>query len=77
MEIWVIITATLVLLIMLWGLMRATQDDPSSPDEVVQEAEIYRAYGRDKDALALIHSALEQHPQHPQLLRLREELQKE
>lgn len=32
MEIWVIITATLVLLIMLWGLMRATQDDPSSPD---------------------------------------------
>ena len=76
MEIWVIITATLVLLIMLWGLMRATQEDPSSPDEILQEAEIYRAYGRDKDALELVQNALEAHPQHPQLLRLREELQK-
>lgn len=77
MEIWVIITATLVLLIMLWGLMRATQEDPSSPDEILQEAEIYRAYGRDKDALELVQNALEAHPQHPQLQRLREELQKE
>lgn len=63
MEIWVIVTGTLILLLMLWGLMQLTQRDLQSPDEVLEEVEIYRAYGRYKDAVQVLEKGLARFPE--------------
>ena len=68
MEIWVIVTGTAVLLLMLWGLVRLTQRDMQSPDEVLEEAEIYRSYGRLKEAALVLKRGLARFP-HSQALK--------
>lgn len=62
MEIWVIVTGTLVLLLMLWGLMQTNQREMQSPDEVLEEVEIYQAYGRYREARAVLETAITRFP---------------
>ena len=62
MEIWVIVTGTLVLLLMLWGLMQTNQREMQSPDEVLEEVEIYQAYGRCREARAVLETAITRFP---------------
>lgn len=70
MEIWVIVTGTVVLLLMLWGLTQVTRRDLQSPDEVLEEVEIYRAYGRHKDAEQVLQKGVAKFPDN-QSLRLK------
>jgi|GEM_PF-4707635 len=67
MEIWVIVTGTLVLVLMLWGLMRTNQREMQSPDEVLEEVEIYQAYGRYREARTVLETAITRFPDNPAL----------
>ncbi|MDF1780803.1 MAG: tetratricopeptide repeat protein [Alcanivoracaceae bacterium] len=75
MEIWVIVLGTVIILLMLWGLMRGTRQELLSPEEVLQEVEIYRSYGRYKDAIKVLQRGLERYPKDPMLLRTLEEIE--
>lgn len=75
MDIWVIVIGTIIILLMLWGLMRSTRQDLLSPEEVLHEVEIYRSYGRYKDAAKVLQRGLERFPKDPLLTRKLEEIE--
>lgn len=74
MEIWVIMTGTAVLLLMVWGLMQVTNREQLSPEEVLQEAEIYTAYGRKADAIQALERGVARFPDHISLRKKLEEI---
>ena len=74
MEIWVIVTGTAILLLMVWGLMQVTNREQLSPEEVLQEVEIYISYGRKADAIQTLERGVARFPDHASLKQKLEEV---